>query len=86
MRGTPDQDGLVLPAVSVEGSVVGVKSVILQTVKSGNTEKTRVVTRSSPRSVSFSVTPIDRSENTDISFYFCILLYVYLFVAVDDSL
>ncbi|KAI0231150.1 Twinkle protein, mitochondrial [Lamellibrachia satsuma] len=49
VRGTPDQDGLVLPAVSVQGSVVGVKSVILQTVKSGNTEKTRVVTRSSPR-------------------------------------
>ena len=52
MRGTPDQDGLVLPAVSVDGRIVGVKTIILQTVKSGDTEKTRVVTRSSSRSVS----------------------------------
>ena len=73
VRGTPDQDGLVLPAVSVDGTIVGVKSIILQTVKSGDTEKTRVVTRFSSRSVSPRVINVNRLNDMFVVTVICTL-------------
>ena len=58
VRAVADQDGLVLPVVNLDGKVVGVKTVTMQTVKSDDKEKIRVVTRTIPRCVSHFVAPM----------------------------
>ena len=75
-----DQDGLALPVVNLDGKVVGVKTVTMQTVKTDDKEKIRIVTRTIPRCVSsgglvfsfvYHYLVLKRSRNGALCVYAC---------------